>query len=845
MTVPWRQDRIILAAILLLWSVLGAGAQTLKGVALVIGQSKYQSIPALANAGNDARAMAALLEELGFAVTLATDRDSRRLSRDLDTFIADATDEAADVAVVYYSGHGIEADGENFLVASDATGEKGLIPVSAFLAELRSAVPLSIVLLDACRNNPFPPGFRLASKDAMSAPAAAGLGVPRGFSAAASDQPQGIGLVIGFSAAPGSAALDGVPGGNSPYAAALVRHLAALKGVEFGQVMRMVTEEVYLKTQGRQRPWLNESLSKLLYFGGEPAVRDGVQAVIDGERRPLLLMISDLPQERRGQIERLSQANGVPLDTLYGVLRALGESDVPPDPESLERLLVEKAEQFRAFRDQRQALDSGDPEIRKLMAAADQAIAEGAMAAARAFLDQAKSRVAASRETLERLSGELNARRLANATIFARSAEASALSFDYKGAARDYGEAFAWAKDADPAQAWTYRRYQGNWLVNHGEESGDTSAIAEGATVLEDVTEHIPEKQLPEEWAAGQNDLAAALRKLGEIRGDASLVARAIAAFEAALTVRTQARSPELWADTQMNLANAMVTSGVLSGQTSGLPKAVEAYRAALAVYTREQDPVNWANIQTNLGTVLKVLGDRSGGTAELEQSVAAFEAVLAVRNRQDMPVAWAMAQGDLGSALSSLGDRRGDNATLRQAIAAFEAAITELPKEVVPARWARMQNNLGDTLAILGLRGSGTAELERALAVLTASREVRNREAVPMSWALTTANIGRVMGHIGERQGNLAMLGEAVAEVDAARAIFTRARAPAQWSLASRELARILLVAGTSRGERSLLERGLTVLREVETYNAEIGRDDPLVAEHIAQFEAALAASP
>lgn len=842
MTMPRRLDRIILASVLLLASVLAASAQPLRGVALVIGQAKYEALPKLDNTGNDARAIRQLLEDLGFSVTLVTDRSARRLARDLDNFVADAEADKADVAVVYYAGHGIEAGGENFLVASDAKGETGLSPVSEFLAQLRSSVPVSIILLDACRSNPFPPGFTLAPNGKPVA--ASGLGAPRGV-ASAEDGPQGIGMVIGFSAAPGTAALDGAPGGNSPYAAALLRHMAALKGVEFGQIMRMVTEEVYLKTQGRQRPWVNESLTKFLYFGGEPAVRDRLQAAIDGERRPLLLMISDLPQERRDQIERLSEAEGVPLDTLYGVLRALGESEEPQDPESLERLLVEKAEQLRAFRDQRQALDSDDPEIRRLMAAAGQAIAEGAMTAARAFLDQAKARVAASREIIERLSGELNARRLANAAIFARSAEAAALSFDYKGAARDYGEAFAWAKDADPAQAWTYRRYQGNWLVNHGEESGDTSAIAEGATVLEDVTEHLPEKQLPEEWAAGQNDLAAALRKLGEIRGDASLVARAIAAFEAALTVRTRARSPELWADTQMNLANAMVTSGVLSGQTSGLPKAVEAYRAALAVYTRDEHPVNWANIQTNLGTVLKVLGDRSGGTAELEQSVAAFEAVLAVRNRQDMPVAWAMAQGDLGSALSSLGDRRGDNATLRQAIAAFEAAITELPKEVVPARWARMQNNLGDTLAILGLRGGGTAELERALAVLTASREVRNREAVPMSWALTTANIGRVMGHIGERQGNLALLGEAIAEVDAARAIFTRARAPAQWSLASRELARILLVAGTSRGERSLLERGLTVLREVETYNVEIGRDDPLVTERIARFEAALAASP
>ena len=107
-----------------------------------------------------------------------------------------------------------------------------------------------------------------------------------------------VGTLIGFAADPGKAALDGERGGHSPYAAALLRHLSALQGMEFGHVMRLVTEEVYLKTRMAQRPpWVSESLTRFLYFGSPLVI--GEQALIDDERRPLLLMIANLPYERR------------------------------------------------------------------------------------------------------------------------------------------------------------------------------------------------------------------------------------------------------------------------------------------------------------------------------------------------------------------------------------------------------------------------------------------------------------------------------------------------------------------------------------------------------------------
>ena len=160
--------------------------KALKGVALVIGQSDYEHVAKLPNPENDARAIEEMLDKLGFETDVATDRDARKLRRDLEGFVEDA--EGADVAIIYYSGHGIEAGGENFLVPVDAdlsalddAGEK-LVPLSAIVAELKAKVPVTIVLLDACRNDPFPPGtlLKLSPDDEGKPIGAGGLGETRG-----------------------------------------------------------------------------------------------------------------------------------------------------------------------------------------------------------------------------------------------------------------------------------------------------------------------------------------------------------------------------------------------------------------------------------------------------------------------------------------------------------------------------------------------------------------------------------------------------------------------------------------------------------------------------------------
>src|SRR5690606_11803909 len=149
-----------------------------------------------------------LLNGLGFETSLSSDRDARRLARDLRDFIDDA--EGADVAILYYAGHGIEVGGENFLVpvdadlsALDAAAEK-LVPLSAFIEQLQATVPVAIIMLDACRANPFPAGatVRLDPSAEPLPMGEGGLGETRG--AARLNPPaagtESYGTVIAFAA---------------------------------------------------------------------------------------------------------------------------------------------------------------------------------------------------------------------------------------------------------------------------------------------------------------------------------------------------------------------------------------------------------------------------------------------------------------------------------------------------------------------------------------------------------------------------------------------------------------------------------------------------------------------
>ncbi len=234
-------------------------------VALVVGNSNYKSVPSLPNPPRDAEAIAGTFRAIGFqSVVLVQDASREMLIKALRTFAAEA--EKADWAVVYYAGHGMEMNGVNYLIpidailATDRDVQLEAIPLDQLLVAVEGAKKLKLILLDACRDNPFAPTMRRTeAPDAVASRSTAGAvvatrSIGRGLGEV---KVAGATLVV-YAAKNGQTALDG-EGGNSPFAVAVTQRVAT-PGVEINKIFRLVRDDVMEATAGRQEPYTYGSL---------------------------------------------------------------------------------------------------------------------------------------------------------------------------------------------------------------------------------------------------------------------------------------------------------------------------------------------------------------------------------------------------------------------------------------------------------------------------------------------------------------------------------------------------------------------------------------------------------
>jgi tetratricopeptide (TPR) repeat protein len=229
-----------------------AGAQR---VALVIGNGSYRNAGALPNPRNDALAVGRALNGLGFQVVVAHDLTREQLTATLKEFSALADN--AEWAVIYYAGHGIELGGTNYLVPVDAkfTSDRDVsfeaVMLEQVLLSVEGASKLRLVILDACRDNPF---AKTMIRSSGSRSVGKGLG---------NIEPEGTTLVA-YAAKHGQTAEDGGER-NSPYAAALVRSIQT-PGMEINQVFRKVHDDVMAATGKRQQPFTYGALPSESFF---------------------------------------------------------------------------------------------------------------------------------------------------------------------------------------------------------------------------------------------------------------------------------------------------------------------------------------------------------------------------------------------------------------------------------------------------------------------------------------------------------------------------------------------------------------------------------------------------
>lgn len=240
-------SQLLFSTVLLFW-VFAASASP--RTALVIGNSDYKLMP-LGNPENDAEDIANKLEQLDFEVMLAVNQDKTEI-KDLIREFAGKLKEKGGVGLFFYAGHGLQIDGKNYLVPVDFTAaaayEVADAAVDANLvtgAMEEAGNPMNIILLDACRDNPFPRKTRSSARGLAKMDSASGT-------------------IIAYSTSPGDVAADG-EGRNSPYTGYLLKHMDT-PGLTIEQVFKKVRIDVEDQTAGKQLPWETSSLRGDFYF---------------------------------------------------------------------------------------------------------------------------------------------------------------------------------------------------------------------------------------------------------------------------------------------------------------------------------------------------------------------------------------------------------------------------------------------------------------------------------------------------------------------------------------------------------------------------------------------------
>jgi hypothetical protein len=214
--------------------------------------------------------MSAALQRLGFEVIEGRDLDKRAMERLIRQFGVKLA--GADVALFFYAGHGLQVGGQNYLVPTDAKlaseGDVDFegLALSLVMRQMEREAKTSLVLLDACRDNPLARNLARAMGSTRSSQVGQGLAEVR----------TGVGTLIAFSTQPGYVALDGV-GRNSPYADALLRHLE-VPGNDVSGVLVEVRNDVLKATGGKQVPWEHTSLTGQVYLKGGPTPATGEPA---------------------------------------------------------------------------------------------------------------------------------------------------------------------------------------------------------------------------------------------------------------------------------------------------------------------------------------------------------------------------------------------------------------------------------------------------------------------------------------------------------------------------------------------------------------------------------------
>lgn len=353
--------------------------------------------------------------------------------------------------------------------------------------------------------------------------------------------------------------------------------------------------------------------------------------------------------------------------------------------------------QYEQLRSRIAALEAADNRLKGAQQAAEHALDQGDLDAARRHLGEAAD------IQVERLAEPV---RQTAATID-ELARADLLALDWQSADANWTRTGMMLEPFDPDAAANSAEVAAAMLARHGERFARAPAIEAAVRRWRDLIKRAARRGELVRWATAQNELGFALRTLGErTEGSAglALLSKAAQAYEAAHTVFTENAMPEDWAMVHNNLGNVLSIQGERqSGKNSlaFLAQGAAAYRSALKVYTKGAMPTDWAMTQNNLGNVLSAQGERTPGKAGLTllaEGGGAYRAALTVYSMVRDPINWSMTWNNLGTLLWTQGSRtraKAGLALMREAIEAYRFALTVRTEATMPAKWAITSYNM------------------------------------------------------------------------------------------------------------------------------------------------------
>lgn len=641
----------LLFATLLMFATTAAGAAE-RRMALVMADDDYRLVRPLANAVNDGEAMEAALKALGFEVVLETNRDLRRMRRALDDFREDA--KGADVALVYFSGHGVEISGENRLlpVDADASSLDALAKTSLKLEEVREAVSatakVGLIVLDACRSDPF------------SGKVSEGRGATSLAKDIADEVKPGLGrvgraenILFAFSAAPGETAADGT-GQNSPFTSALTKYLGT-DGLEIRSVLTLVQQEVYDLSRGKQLPYVESGLPKL-FFAAEAKERLP-------ERERLLLAMADVTPEMRGEVEQIASDADMPLAPLYGALISADARHLSAD--SLNARLREAADAFVKVRGEMKTLASDDPKVSELRRQAEEQLSLGAFEGARAILAKAADIDAVSRNALKvnfvsRTLSEAATRFLSGGAARAELDYATAIS-DYESVLALYGEAGQTSLSLEQADR------QSRTLEELGVLYTTVGNVEAAGRAFAALLANLEQRSRQETDPSVKRDLAVSHIKLANIRMTQGDLPNSLENYEAARDMLRDltAAMPDK-NDWLGDLATANDKIGNVLATQGDVGAAAQAYQQSLSIKQQLVDAEpNSAGLLRDLTITYDEIGDLARTAGQLDAAQTAFEESLRIRlalaeNTPDDPErqrSVAVSQERIGDVMRERGD--------------------------------------------------------------------------------------------------------------------------------------------------------------------------------------------